>query len=54
MKWTTKDCYGNTKTWYSEDVIEEIKQRCRCEIDLDNWGKFFAQKILKIINEVDK
>lgn len=53
MKWTTKDCYGNTKTWYSEDVIEKIKK---------NLNEYCKQKIhdpdieelLNYINEVDE
>lgn len=28
MKWITKDCFGNEKVWYSQDVIERIKGKC--------------------------
>lgn len=51
MKWTTTDCYGNPKTWYSEDVILKIKLACEC-INLDSFN--LSKVILDFLNEVDK
>ena len=55
MKWTTKDCYGNTKTWYSEDVIEKIRKIINV-FENDCKGKVcncLCCSILELLNEVD-
>ena len=67
MKWITKDCYGNTRVWYSEDVIENLKQECSECIqqyinndyppEFDKYikgGVIIAQKVIDFLNEVDE
>ena len=53
MVWTV-NTYKGQKTWYEAELIENLKQLCRNEIGLDNWGKYFAQKILRVIKEYEK
>ena len=36
MKWVTKDYKGNQQVWYSEDVIEKIKENVIWLIALSN------------------
>lgn len=51
MKWTTKDCYGNTKTWYSEDEIMKYKN-CLREIRNLKVALDIKDDALKMINRV--
>ena len=52
MKWITKDYRGNTKVWYSEDVIEKIKLYCQ---SADCLGKqYLSTQILKLLKEESK
>ena len=41
----------DNKVWYEAELIEDLVRLCKTEIALDNWGKYFAEKILKIIQE---
>ena len=65
-KWNTKDYKGNPVSWYSEDLIKEIKEYC--EKEKNNYRQYparngkdmiieyspaynFACKILNLINK---
>ena len=58
MKWTTTDCYGNPKTWYSEDVILRIREWATGEILAKKHGAIHkgdaCETILNFLNEIDK
>lgn len=50
MKWITTDYKGNKKVWYSEDVINKIKERCKKEKVYDP----IANYILNFLDEVEQ
>jgi hypothetical protein len=53
MKWVTTDYKGNPKVWYSGEVIEKIKEKCKEYSRKQNFDPF-AEWILTFLNEVDK
>lgn len=52
MKWVTKDYRGDTKVWYSEDVIRKIELICQSANCLGK--QYLSTQILKLLKEVDK
>lgn len=66
MKWVTTDYKGNPKVWYSEDVINRIREEFEelfnqyvnnKDKQLEPFlqgGVIVSRKVLDILNEVEK
>lgn len=51
MKWNTTNYKGEPVTWYSGDVVEEIKRLC--ELHLSGKRIVFAQEVIDLIENED-
>lgn len=50
MKWIKQDFYDNHQVWYSEDVINKIKDICNIYKDKEHC----AIQVMEIIESEDK
>lgn len=60
MKWTTINYKGNKQTWYSQDVIQKIIEKCdryikcKCQSQECHLGQIIvATDILQVIESED-